>query len=206
MDFFTRIRKHFIKNPPPVEFHVATTEDIQAIFGGENTTGVSMRKISWEEYHELNVIRSMWGDESADLLSQRSADVAREPTNAEAHFELGMFYYDHQLLEQARPCLEMATVLQPTHADAHHFLGHLESLYMADGNDAELERLGITPDTVIAHYNKAIELNTSEMQYALHNRGVAHLVNDHRELARQDLLAAEKLGNKAAGEILKQQF
>lgn len=46
-----------------------------------------------------------------------------DPTNADAHYHLGRYYYENQQFTEGLAALEKAVALDPSHYKAHYFLG-----------------------------------------------------------------------------------
>ncbi len=49
--------------------------------------------------------------------------IQADPSNADAHYHLGRYYYENQQFTQGLDALEKAVALDPSHYKAHYFLG-----------------------------------------------------------------------------------
>lgn len=120
----------------------------------------------------------VWNDE----LSLWSDVIAKSPQKARGFNEVGMYYYERKMHDQAIPFFMTSIRLYPDYAKAHNNLG------------LTLMGKGLT-DYSISAFKKAIDLNPDNGMYHI-NLGIAYLQKGYRNLALKEIQKGKFLRKK----------
>jgi tetratricopeptide (TPR) repeat protein len=123
------------------------------------------RNLAWED--EL----TLWADV-----------VEKSPRKARGYNEMGMYYYERKMLDQAIPYFMTGISLYPDYGKAHNNLG---LSFMGKG----------LIDQSIMEFKKAVSLNPDNGMYHI-NLGIAYLQKGFRDLAYKEIQTGKSLRKK----------
>jgi tetratricopeptide (TPR) repeat protein len=105
--------------------------------------------------------------------------VEKSPRKARGYNEMGMYYYERQMHDQAIPYFMTGISLYPEYAKAHNNLG---LSFMGKG----------LIDQSIMEFKKAVALNPENGMYHI-NLGIAYLQKGFRDLAFKEIQMGKSL-------------
>ncbi len=110
--------------------------------------------------------------------------VEKSPRKARGYNEMGMYYYEHQMHNQAIPFFMTSISLYQDYAKAHNNLG---LSFMGKG----------LTDQSIMEFKKAVALNPGNGMYHI-NLGIAYLQKGFHNLASKEIQTGKSLRKKHA--------
>jgi len=128
----------------------------------------------WAGYNRNHV----WQDE----LSLWTDVVEKSPRKARGYLEMGMYYYERQMHDQAIPFFMTSISLYPDYAKAHSNLG---LSFMGKG----------LIDQSIMEFKRAVALNPDNGMYHI-NLGIAYLQKGSHDLAFKEIQTGKLLRKK----------